>query len=268
MRTIRAVSAALLIALALAGCGGGSSTPANSDAAPTLLRASIQSRQTGMTYGYYVYLPPHYDKTQKTYPVIYATDSEYRWTSLSSALQVTQTEAILVNIDATSSARRWVDFTMPGAAAYFRFLTQELIPAVEAQYRIDPTQRMFSGHSLSGEFAMYALYQDDPAHRVFSSILSEDGSFWCQSDLTCPTSAPLATSMEQQMYDASHALPIRLVLAGDATGNGPRVTALFDFFAARGYQGLKLKNLNYAVGHVAMDEPAFIDALAFIFANP
>src|SRR5262249_46755883 len=162
-----------------------------------------------------------------------------------------------INIDATSSARRWVDFTMPGAAAYFRFLTRELIPNIEAQYRVDPTQRIFSGHSLSGEFAMYVLYQDDPAHRVFASIISEEGSFWCDSNALCPTSLPIATSMEQQMYDTSQVLPIRLVLAGDATGNGPRVTTLFDFFAARGYQDLKLKNLNYVLGHTGMDRPAF-----------
>jgi len=259
---------ALLLALVLAACGGGSDAPTNSDASPTVLRASIQSVQTGIAYGFYIYLPPGYGKTQRTYPVIYATDSEYRFGPLSSALQDTQTQAILINIDATSSARRWVDFTMPGAAAYFRFLTLELIPMVESAYRVDPKQRIFSGHSLSGEFAMYALYLDDPANRAFASIISEDGSFWCQSDTTCPTTDPLATSMEQQMHAADPQLAVRLVLAGDTTANGPRVTTLYDFFAARGYTDLRLKSLSYSLGHVAMDKSAFTDALAFIFANP
>jgi len=70
------------------------------------------------------------------------------------------------------------------------------------------------------------------------------------------------------MYDTSRVLPLNLVLAGDAAGNGPRVTMLFDFLAARGYQDLRIENLNYNYGHVGMDRPAFIDALTFILAKP
>ena len=97
-RTSTLALSALLFALTIVGCGGGGETPANNDASPMVLRANIQSSQTGMTYGYYIYLPPHYATTQTTYLVIYATDSEYRFDPLSAALQDTRTEAILINI--------------------------------------------------------------------------------------------------------------------------------------------------------------------------
>jgi hypothetical protein len=157
---------------------------------------------------------------------------------------------------------------MPGAAAYFRFLTQELIPKIEAQYRIDPARRALSGHSLSGEFAIYALYLEDPAHRYFASIVSDEGSFWYRSDMVYSTQSSEATTLEQQLHDAHVALPVNLVLAGDTTSNGALVTDLYNFLSARGYAQLRTLNLSYTLGHVPMDGPAFADSLAFIGAAP
>jgi hypothetical protein len=265
---IAAVALALLIALILGGCGGGGGEVGPPPPAVEVIRANIQSSQTGIDYGYYLQLPADYAKTQVAYPVVYATDSEYRFATLSDVMMNHRTQAILVNVDATSGARRWVDFTMPGAAAYFRFLTQELIPRVESQYRIDPRRRIFSGHSLSGEFAVYALYLDGPASRYFSSVISEEGSFWYQSDMQVFDSLPVATTMEQQMYEASRQLPVNLVLAGDLNGNGPRVTKLFGFLSTRGYEQLRIVNPTYTLGHVPMDGPAFADALSFVLAAP
>src|SRR6185369_2103121 len=258
---IAAAALALLMAVVLCGCGGGGGDIAPPPAPAGVIRASIQSRQTGIEYGYYVQLPADYAKTQAAYPVVYATDSEYRLATLSGVMANSPTAAILVNIDATSTARRWVDFTMPGAAAYFRFLTQELIPQIESQYRIDPKRRIFSGHSLSGEFAMYALYLDTPDNRFFSSVISEEGSFWYQPDMQFFNSLPIATSMEQQMYDTGRQLPVNLVLAGDFFGNGTLVKNLSDFLSARGYERLRIKNSTFSLGHVPMDGPAFADAL-------
>jgi hypothetical protein len=265
---VAAVARALLVALILCGCGGGGGEAGPPPPAIEVIRASIQSSQTGIAYGYYVQLPADYAKTQTAYPVVYATDSEYRFSTLSSLMMKSQTQAILVNIDATSSSRRWVDFTMPGAAAYFRFLTQELIPQVESQYRIDPKRRIFSGHSLSGEFALYALYLDGPANRYFSSVISEEGSFWYQPDGVFVDSLAVATAMEQQMYDTSRQLPVNLVLAGASSGNGPFVTKLFDFLSRRGYEQLRIVNPSYDLGHTQMDGPAFTDALSFVLAAP
>lgn len=271
-RRIRTITAAtFIVALAfavLAGCGGGgdSAAPPMAPAGQTL-RASIHSAQTGIDYGYYVYLPAGYQPTQ-AYPVIYATDSEYRFTTLSGVMQSRGTQAILVNIDATTSARRWVDSTMPGATAYFRFLTQELIPVVEARYRVDPTRRTFTGHSLSGEFVIYALYLEDPAHRYFASIISEEGSFWYRSDMVFSTVSPEATALEQGLHDAHVPLPVNLMLAGDTTSNGGLVASLYTYLSARGYAQLRIANTSYTLGHVPMDGPAFTDALAFIAAAP
>lgn len=257
----------------LPGCGGGGSSGGSGasagavdPAATQVLRSGLTSKFTGVTYGFNIVLPASYAQGSTRYPVVYATDSEYRFVTLSGLMQSAALQVILVNIDATSSSRRWVDFTMPGAYAYFRFLTEELIPAIDTSYRTDPARRTLSGHSLSGEFAMYALYLDKPGQRAFSAIVSEEGSFWYDDSLVVHDELAVATGMEQQMHDADPQLPVSLVLAGDTTGNGPRVRRLHQFMATRGYGRLRLAHFEYTLGHVPMDGPAFIDALRFVQA--
>jgi hypothetical protein len=121
---------------------------------------------------------------------------------------------------------------------------------------------------LSGELAMYMLYLEDPAHRYFTSIVSEEGSFWYdaaehdQGDQYAP-----AVAMEAAMRNASQSLPIDLVMAGDTFGNGTRVTFLYDTIAAQQFQNLHLIHTTYMLGHVPMDGPAFSDAMTFIFGD-
>src|SRR5664279_1806252 len=199
-----------VLAAALGGCGGGGSTdvqqltPAQ---AGTTATSMISSAQTGIAYTLDIWLPPDYAAEAAAYPVVYATDCEYRWTTLLQDVQQFAarggTPVILVNICAGGLDRRWVDFTMPGAAAYFRFLTLELIPLIDSTYRTNPANRTLSGHSLSGEFAMYALYMEDPKHRYFSSIVAEECSCWFDSAQNYSAQLGTAAAMEQAMFAAS-----------------------------------------------------------------
>jgi hypothetical protein len=261
--------ASLLVALA--GCGGGggdSALPVSGDALGTTLSSSISSAQTGIAYDLDIWVPPGYAQATTSYPVIYAMDCEYRFATLMAVLQQSRSQTILVNVCAMGSARRWVDFTMPGAAPYYRFLTLELIPFFEARYRANPANRILSGHSLSGEFVLYALYMEDPAHRYFTSIVSEECSCWYDASMSFSQQLAQPIAMEQAMYDADHRLPVNLVMAGDTFSNEPDVLVVYNTIAARHYQGLRTIQPTYSLGHVQMDGPAFADALSFIFAGP
>lgn len=65
------------------------------------------------------------------------------------------------------STERWHRETFPiaeriqsgGADAFLGFLKTELMPAVERNYRIDPTNRCLLGHSLGGVFALHAVFR-------------------------------------------------------------------------------------------------------------
>lgn len=267
----RAAIAALLLGL-LGACGGGGGGEGASSAPPlpgTRALSAIHSSETGVTYNYQAYLPPGYAQGTARYPVVYAADGEYRFPVLSAALELQRRDVILVNVWHMGAERRWVDFTMPGAEAYYRFLTRELIPSIDAMYRTDPARRVYSGHSLSGEFAVYALYLERPGQRRFSALISGDGSFWARPDMTWeePQAGEPATTMEREMFERDRNLPVSVVLAGTSQGNGPLVAKLNERLSARGYTGLRLRLLQYTSGHLEMDEPSFTEALAFIFGG-
>ena len=269
-----------LSTVAVAACGGGgSSAPSSGSGAvaptaagvSTTLTSSINSTSTAYSYAIDIWLPPGYAQSATRYPVLYATDCEYRFLPLTSVLQTRAdrgaTPVILVNVCAGPSDRRFVDFAMPGAAAYFAFLTRELIPSIDATYRTNPANRILSGHSLSGEFVMYALYLEDPAHRYFTSYISGDGSFWIDGGIFQNDAFAPAANMELAMYNASHSLPVNLVLAGGVYSNGPHVDALATTIAGQGFQNLRFSHTSYFLPHVPMDAPSVNDALTFIFGD-
>ena len=279
MPLVRLMIASFLV-FALVSCGGGEGgggTPATTAAVTTAvdtgtrIASSIRSTQTGIGYDLKIWLPPGYAQGTASFPVVYAMDCEYRFDTLVSVVQQPTVTGgagvILVNVCAGDSARRWVDFTMPGASAYFRFLTLELIPLIDASYRTNPGNRILSGHSLSGEFAMYALYLENPASRFFTSIVSEECSCWYDASMGFSQQLAQPIAMEQAMYAASHRLPINLVMAGDYLSNERSVLAVYGVIANRNYQDLRLIQPIYSLGHVPMDGPAFSDALKFIFTK-
>jgi predicted alpha/beta superfamily hydrolase len=256
----------MLVLTLLAACGGGGDQGA--PAPGTLQQTSIASAQTGITYDLQVWLPPGYAQETRRYPVIYAMDCEYRAATVDLLVERSGLPVIVVNVCAMGSARRWVDFTMPGAAAYQRFLTRELVPFVDVNYRTDPADRTLSGHSLSGEFVLYALYLEDPAQRVFKSFISEECSCWYDAAMHFSATLAEPAAMEAAMYVASPHLPVNLVMAGDTLGNEGPVAAVYATIAGRGYQDLRAVHTTYTIGHVPMDGPAFADALRFIFSAP
>lgn len=267
MMSFDRMSIAALFLFVLTACGGGGGGPPLDPATlGTATMSSIKSAEMGLSYDLDIWLPPGYSQSTATYPVIYAMDCEYRFATLTQVLQQSATKLILVNVCAMGSARRWVDFTMPGASPYYRFITRELIPFIDSNYRTIRTNRTLSGHSLSGEFAMYALYMESPANRYFTSIISEECSCWYDASMYFSQQLAEPIAMEQAMYDADHRLPVSLVMAGSASNNEPYVAAVFAAISRRNYVGLRSIQPIYDLGHVPMDGPAFKDALDFIFA--
>lgn len=61
-----------------------------------------------------------------------------------------------------------------GADDYLRFLIDEIIPTAEKKITGVPSWRGIAGYSLSGLFALYAIYRTD----LFSRVGSMSGSLW------------------------------------------------------------------------------------------
>ena len=221
---------------------------------------SVVASKQGTFYDVSILVPKGYDANSDPLPVIYALDAQIRLQSLVEVMQQTQARAILVAI--YDMTRRQTDFNIPGAYDYLAFLTKDLIPYIEANYRADPRRRVLSGLSTGGNFPFHALYMETPSRWSFAHYWSSEGAFWQQ---------PESVAFEEgSMFDAigRSPFPVTLILArgGDGITNTAYVRALYDQIASRHYVGLRLLDLYYPqLGHVPMDAPSFRDSLAILF---
>lgn len=115
-----------------------------------------------------IYLPEDYYKTEKDYPVLYLLDGEWHFHHVSGILQFFQwsknpLSIILVAVANTDRARdfsptKWPGYsTYTGGATQFkRFLTEELIPYIDDNFRTSP-HRILCGHSLAGTFTLFSF---------------------------------------------------------------------------------------------------------------
>lgn len=167
---------------------------------------TYSSTATGRDYTVYVTLPLFYETVSHSYPVLYVTDGDYMTiptATMAAGLAFEQgvPEVITVGIGYggsfyESGERREEDMTPEGSASFLQFLQDELIPDIEANYRTDPAVRTLTGHSLGGEFALYALFN---APDTFGNIIA--GSPYCGEECFI---------LEKAYAEGHDALPARL----------------------------------------------------------
>jgi predicted alpha/beta superfamily hydrolase len=218
---------------------------------------SVPSSYTGVTYSVTVYTPPGYDTARDAKPIIYALDRELEYTQVQNAVIGYQIDAIIVSISNISGDRRFIDFELPGAEAYFKFLTLEVIPLVEAQYRVDRTRRTLMGYSLSGLMATLAILMEQPSSRYFSGAVVTDASFQFHTDQTL--------ALEQRMFDTSKDLPVSIYMC--YTSPFAPYSQMPERLATHGYRGLRISHSYYSVSHAAVLVPCVENGLKFVFGR-
>lgn len=128
---------------------------------------------------YAIYLPPDYEQSQRTYPVLYllhgAGDDQTGWVQFGEVLHIADkaikdgiaTPMIIVMPDANTGRRGYFN-NVDNTWRYEDFFFEEFIPHVESTYRIKGQKRYraVSGLSMGGGGSfMYALHHPD----LFSS---------------------------------------------------------------------------------------------------
>lgn len=126
-----------------------------------------------------IYLPPDYETSQRSYPVLYllhgAGDDQTGWVQFGEVLQIADqailsgkaTPMVIVMPDADTGRRGYFN-DITGEWRYEDFFFDELMPYVEQTYRIKSAKRYraVSGLSMGGGGSfMYALHRPD----LFSS---------------------------------------------------------------------------------------------------
>jgi enterochelin esterase-like enzyme len=140
---------------------------------------SFTSKILKMERKYAIYLPPDYETSRRSYPVLYLLhgggDDQTAWVQFGQVLHIadeainqgTVTPMIIVMPDANTGQRGYFN-DIKGEWRYEDFFFQELIPYIEKQYRTrnDKQYRAVAGVSMGGGGAfIYALHHPE----MFSS---------------------------------------------------------------------------------------------------
>jgi len=140
---------------------------------------SLKSKILNMDRKYAIYLPPDYETSQRSYPVLYLLhgggDDQTGWVQFGEVQNITDkairdgvsTALIIVMPDANTGRRGFFN-DIKGDWRYEDFFFQELMPFIEKTYRTknEKRYRAVSGLSMGGGGSfMYALHRPD----LFSS---------------------------------------------------------------------------------------------------
>ncbi len=136
---------------------------------------SMQSKILKMERKYAIYLPPDYENSQRSYPVLYllhgAGDNQTGWVQFGEVLNIADeaiksgiaTSMIIVMPDASTGKRGYVN-DVKGEWLYEDFFFDEFMPFIEKTYRIktEKRYRAIAGLSMGGEGTfIYALHHPE-----------------------------------------------------------------------------------------------------------
>lgn len=143
----------------------------------------LNSEIVGRPYHIFVRLPEDYHKTDKLYPTVYLLDGDIAFPIFGAyhlllSYDEPVPDAIIVGVsygtfDRDNGNFRGVDYSTPplpdnfrqgvddggkegGAARFQNFLSEELIPRIEADYRSDASRRILVGQSRGAHFVLYS----------------------------------------------------------------------------------------------------------------
>jgi predicted alpha/beta superfamily hydrolase len=155
----------------------------------------IHSQIAQRDYKLFISLPADYAQTETNYPVIYLLDAQSSFGTVSEYMHRMSfykelPEVIVVGIGYTVDSpddiillrNRDLTPTDPSGKGQFgwadrflSFITDETIPLIEKNYRVDSHNRTLVGHSLGGLFAFYTLFTKP---EIFQRYVASSPSLW------------------------------------------------------------------------------------------
>ena len=212
----------LLVALCCL-CNSALAAPASVPASYVLEHTEvrdIRAQALKRDYQLYVALPDSYQQGSKRYPVLFVVDANYGFPIVRNIAQrlnkhAGMEEVVVVGLsyangdDGVYSRRR--DYTpttprkhdyrsdMPGrqpafgeAAAYGKFLSEEVFPVIASHYRVNMRRKVFIGHSYGSLLGLQFLLT---APRTFEHYILGSPSLWYDAGIMFE---------REQAYAASH----------------------------------------------------------------
>ena len=148
---------------------------------------SIYDEELDTEFLVHVVLPPSYDPS-KTYPVFFLTDGVWRFgdsPKLRKAMEDGEASDVIIvtlgynyNINGADGVTRF-GYLVPERAKLLNFITDNLMPYLGENYKIDYGASTLYGHSDGGVFAEYALFSSDTyENQPFGNYIIGSPAFW------------------------------------------------------------------------------------------
>lgn len=208
----------------------------------------INSNQTGEIYNLQILYPDNYD-TVAQYPVVCLLDGDWYFNEMAEIVNKKFTsDLILIGIGYKTGNNRAKDFTFPAddmysnsgyANEFIQFINYELLPFIQLDLSIKPSELTLAGHSLGGYFALYQLFQQDFPNPFDNIIAASPSLFWSEAYIL---------DLEEEFYNNNDTLNKKvLITMGDL--EGVTMNTMFDAFndkiESRNYSGLLFMHMLY-----------------------
>jgi predicted alpha/beta superfamily hydrolase len=237
----------------------------------------LKSTITGKDYNLYISLPAGYGDTSKTFPVVYLIDAQWDFT-LVQAIYGEQyydgfiPELVIVGITWGGShpnydQLRAHDFTPTdiskngtygNAPKFLSFISGELIPYIEANFRVKKNDRTLIGSSFGGLFSIYALFQE-PA--VFNRFIFTSPALQWDNEIT--------RSMNNSFAEQHKDLNAKVFAGIGAYENVKEFQTFMDEIKAKQYKNFELQTwVVSGMGHSGAKAEAYARGLQAVFPQP
>ena len=256
---------------------------------PGTVQHDLRAAANDAAYRLFIGLPPAYDPDgERRYPVTYVLDGNVVFPFAVNTLRMfalfgETPETIVVGVGypvqyfPETLALRWRDFTPTrvealdreqsarfgvelrsgGAPAFLRFLREEAIPFVDANYRTTGDRSLW-GHSLGGLFALYAMFEAPGLFQQYGvsspSLQVGEEALWAR---------------ESAYAEAHRALPARVFvsLGSEEADISTQAARLVEQLRKRNYENFALESQVFRdETHVSVFPGAFSRGVRFFHA--
>ncbi|MGC1205231.1 MAG: alpha/beta hydrolase-fold protein [Flavobacteriaceae bacterium] len=226
-----------------------------------------------------IYLPKSYEKSDKTYPVLYLLDSYLNFRHAVASAEFLNfddriPEMIIVGIKNTHRNRdlspespnldqkeRERLGTVGGADNFITFIEKELMPHIEGKFRTAP-YKIISGHSLGGLFNVYTFFKHP---ELFNAYITISPSLWYPNDIISKgldDLFPNPSIMNQTFY-----MTLANEISGNMRGNVIKLSGEFEnYINTHKDTELRFKyNPMPEESHLSVGLPSLFFGLRYIF---
>jgi len=134
----------------------------------------IRSQAMSETRSFQVHRPGDYDVSNARYPVVIVLDGEEHFQHVSTTVDLLSVagripQMLVVGIPNVDRYRDMDSTAAPGSSAFLKFITDELVPKIDRDYRTG-SYRILVGHSDAGLYALYSMINAPTVFRGYIAI--------------------------------------------------------------------------------------------------